>query len=835
MSFFIIAPAALTYFGVTAAVGSFAASLVGIELAVTGAAALAVGSGVVATGIGLAKGMDIGDAVKNGVVSGATSFVGSQVAGSVASSVAKYAATSTNPAIAGLSKEFGTIAGSMAGGATASGLTAAAYGGDPLKAMLAGGIGAGVGTTVAIGVDKFTKNINGFDKQPNYVQNAVKAALGTAIQGGDPAMAALTSGLQTVGQNVVDDFKTANAGGARGNAPIEERSTIIERATSALPMNQVSALQDDSGVLKGALSQYAEYQSQLTDYQKLVKQQELAQPAFEKYTAATQGQVDYIKGSIDKYKQAADAANAGDYGTANRLLDEIGQARYDADLKSIKAKSDMYVAFGNDAFNDNYINTVVPKENYFLTKKAILNGREETDLEHLQSKFGVTEMHLKDSVAGVKTQIAKINDGTDEIAKILNDTYEKNNAKLANSERNINITADALDRSLQKYYATEEQNATTLQDYYKKSIDASDAFKEKTGRLPTEQELGYFSTTSNPVEAAAKYGTYKASDVGVSNPFAYSATDFSKLSEAEQAAAIKYEQLKYSGASNATAAAQAFGDMSATTQTKVKNFVETAEAKATYADLVGYDPTTKSIATTIANATISDAAQKAAFAKDFVTKYKPDSYITAKTDFDKQFPQYGDQLAALSGGQVGVLTMTDAGTSTTTPLPSAIASKLDARAGETAGQLKAQKEEDGSITYSRVFSGKTLDGKDYAYVASYDPLDPKGVWYQDLGGSEITSGNLAGTTVIASVIRPTYNTAEQAAADAAAAVQQKALKDAAAAAAAAANAGTTGGLPTGGTGTTGTGTTGTGTTGTGTTGTGTTGGLPTGGTGTTGG
>jgi hypothetical protein len=346
MSFFVIAPAALTYFGVTGAIGTFAAGLTGVTLAATSTAAIAIGSGVIATGVGLAKGMDIGDAIKNGVVSGATSFVGGKVAGSVASSVSKYAATSANPAIAGLSKEFGTIAGSMAGGATASGLGAAAYGADPLKAMLQGGIGAGIGTTVSIGVDKFTKNINGFDKQPNYVQNAVKAALGTGIRGGDPAMAALTEGLETIGQNIADDYKIAQAGGTRSAAPIEERGTIIERATSALPMSQVSALNDNSGVLKNALSQYAEYQSQLTDYEKLAKQQELARPTYEKYVNSAQEQLDYVNSSIKKYEQAANAANSGDYGTANRLLDEIGNDRSDIEAKSFNAKSDMYVAFG---------------------------------------------------------------------------------------------------------------------------------------------------------------------------------------------------------------------------------------------------------------------------------------------------------------------------------------------------------------------------------------------------------------------------------------------------------------------------------------------------------
>ena len=63
-----------------------------------------------------------------------------------------------------------------------------------------------------------------------------------------------------------------------------------------------------------------------------------------------------------------------------------------------------------------------------------------------------------------------------------------------------------------------------------------------------------------------------------------------------------------------------------------------------------------------------------------------------------------------------------------------VAPKLEARQGETAGQLVKEVLEDGSVVYSRTFSGTTPDGQQYAYKATYDEKNPRGVEYEVLNG-----------------------------------------------------------------------------------------------------
>jgi hypothetical protein len=68
-------------------------------------------------------------------------------------------------------------------------------------------------------------------------------------------------------------------------------------------------------------------------------------------------------------------------------------------------------------------------------------------------------------------------------------------------------------------------------------------------------------------------------------------------------------------------------------------------------------------------------------------------------------------------------------------LPTDVAPKLEVREGETAGPLKKEVLEDGSVVYSRQFSGTKPDGTPYVYEATYDPKDPKGVGYEIKGGA----------------------------------------------------------------------------------------------------
>jgi hypothetical protein len=67
-------------------------------------------------------------------------------------------------------------------------------------------------------------------------------------------------------------------------------------------------------------------------------------------------------------------------------------------------------------------------------------------------------------------------------------------------------------------------------------------------------------------------------------------------------------------------------------------------------------------------------------------------------------------------------------------LPTDAAVKLEARQGEIASQLVKEVLEDGSVVYSRTFSGTTPDGNPYEYKATYDEKNPRGVEYEVLSG-----------------------------------------------------------------------------------------------------
>jgi uncharacterized membrane protein YjfL (UPF0719 family) len=89
-----------------------------------------------------------------------------------------------------------------------------------------------------------------------------------------------------------------------------------------------------------------------------------------------------------------------------------------------------------------------------------------------------------------------------------------------------------------------------------------------------------------------------------------------------------------------------------------------------------------------------------------------------------------------------------------------VAPKLEARQGETAGQLVKEVLEDGSVVYSRTFSGTTPDGQQYAYKATYDEKNPRGVEYEVLNG--VSQDYKTGTPVevVSGTERPYFGNAQ---------------------------------------------------------------------------
>lgn len=90
-------------------------------------------------------------------------------------------------------------------------------------------------------------------------------------------------------------------------------------------------------------------------------------------------------------------------------------------------------------------------------------------------------------------------------------------------------------------------------------------------------------------------------------------------------------------------------------------------------------------------------------------------------------------------------------------LPTDVAPKLEPREGEIAGALKTEILEDGSVVYSRQFSGTTPDGTPYVYKATYDALNPSGVTYNMIEGTPIDAPIGQDVNVITGTERPTFS------------------------------------------------------------------------------
>ena len=124
-----------------------------------------------------------GGSLEDALLSAGTAYVGGQVAQGVGSAVGSAATEAGLEAAT--AKTFGNIAGNVA--------STTVRGGDPLMALVSGGVGAGV--------NELTGQIEGFDELPASAQRAVKTVMASELLGRDPTNAlvnqALNLGIKT--------------------------------------------------------------------------------------------------------------------------------------------------------------------------------------------------------------------------------------------------------------------------------------------------------------------------------------------------------------------------------------------------------------------------------------------------------------------------------------------------------------------------------------------------------------------------------------------------------------------------------------------------------------
>lgn len=119
------------------------------------------------------NGGSLGDVVKNVGKAYLLGEIGAGVSGGVGNVAAEAGLE------AATAKTIGTIAGNVA--------KATAGGGDPLAALISGGVGAGVG--------ELTSQIPGFSEMPAAAQKAISTTIAAELQGRDPTQALINQAL----------------------------------------------------------------------------------------------------------------------------------------------------------------------------------------------------------------------------------------------------------------------------------------------------------------------------------------------------------------------------------------------------------------------------------------------------------------------------------------------------------------------------------------------------------------------------------------------------------------------------------------------------------------
>ena len=254
------------FLGVSGALTTIGASIAGIAgLSVAGAgvaasiaagtisaaAATAIGAGAISAGLTAIQGGDADDILKSAVLGGVSSYAGSAIANSVASSVTESILSSGSESLVSQSvaEAMGRVAGQAVSSGITSGTSALLQGGDPVEALIKGGISGALSGTVAESVNYALKDVPGFGKPANAFeaasQRAVKAAIGTAI---------LTGGDQErVSQSLVNSYLMSMATGA--GRQFNDSSSEVRQANDKYK-SSLSSLEENMAQQQTLVDQY---------------------------------------------------------------------------------------------------------------------------------------------------------------------------------------------------------------------------------------------------------------------------------------------------------------------------------------------------------------------------------------------------------------------------------------------------------------------------------------------------------------------------------------------------------------------------------------------------
>lgn len=523
------------------AVGSGAAAALGTAIAATittatisTAVATAIGSGVISAGIAVASGAKASDVLKSAVIGGVASYVGASVASSVTSSVANAAAGNT--ATSSIAASLGKVAGSMAGGGVSSAVGSVLSGkGDPIEALIKGGLTAGLSAGVLEGVRATLSNVPGFDKYDTATGKTVKGDAPVAVQ------RAVTAGL---------------AAGAMGkDADKAVLNSLLSTGTDYLSRG----IKDLSATLKTSYDNAVRTGETL---ERNVKRQDEIVKDYNSTAEAIEARRATLQADLDKHNAAKD-----------------GYDNYDA-----KLRRDGYEMIGGDEYSAGYYakyvggrtETISDGEGGTYTQRV--GGRWETapsrdDFLNEANKYATK---VNDAIPGYEAERAKVETKLTNLAGEL-DTLK---AELPTLEQTLVQQRTALDNTVTEFQKQEELNAQLVAKTYNDTVTAKAEVEQALGAPITQEQLDAFVQTGDVAAAARDYIDIKTTDLAEAQAAALAEGYRFDPNDPEMAARF----LGVKDEAETLAAVRSFADARATTVQEATDLYTQA-----YADIYGPD------------------------------------------------------------------------------------------------------------------------------------------------------------------------------------------------------------------------------------------------------
>lgn len=522
------------------AVGSGAAAALGTAIAATittatisTAVATAIGSGVISAGIAVASGAKASDVLKSAVIGGVASYVGASVASSVTSSVANAAAGNT--ATSSIAASLGKVAGSMAGGGVSSAVGSVLSGkGDPIEALIKGGLTAGLSAGVLEGVRATLSNVPGFDKYDTATGKTVKGDAPVAVQ------RAVTAGL---------------AAGAMGkDADKAVLNSLLSTGTDYLSRG----IKDLSATLKtsydNAVKTGETLERNVKRQDEIVKDYNSTAEAIEARRATLQADLDKHNAAKDKYDNYDVAMQRDGYA---RSEDEYGNVSYSR-----------YVGGRIETINDGEGGTYNQR----------VGGRLETppSRDSFLQEANKYATKVNDAIPGYEAERAKVETKLTNLAGEL-DTLK---AELPTLEQTLVQQRTALDNTVTEFQKQEELNAQLVAKTYNDTVTAKAEVEQALGAPITQEQLDAFVKTGDVAAAARDYIDIKTTDLAEAQEAALAEGYRFDPNDPEMAA--RFLGVKDEAAT--LAAVRSFADARATTVQEATDLYTQ-----TYADIYGPD------------------------------------------------------------------------------------------------------------------------------------------------------------------------------------------------------------------------------------------------------